>query len=208
MKDLENRIRKIIKRDFPLIDTILDNYGVVLAGGALRDLINGDTPKDWDFFFLNEGAFHKSLQHLRNIAEHNDSLYDLSSFIISNHYTKTLETNGVKIQLIHKKFYDSVDDVVDSFDFNVCQVALTTEVFYITPEIHDSITRKEVEVNVLPNPVDSLNRLLRLRKKGYIVKKAYWQIVSKLYHDRNDIDSTFPEDFYTTLHGDNNVQKI
>lgn len=198
MKDLENRIRKIIKRDFPLIDTILDNYGVVLAGGALRDLINGDTPKDWDFFFLNEGAFHKSLQHLRNIAEHTAILYDLTPVIRSTHYTKTVETDRLNIQFIHKKFYDSINDVVDSFDFNVCQVALTTEVFCITPETHDSITRKEVEVNVLPNPVDSLNRLLRLRKKGYIVKKAYRQIVSKLYHDRDDIDSTLPDDFYTT----------
>jgi hypothetical protein len=172
-------------KEFPIIKQLLEIDGVVLAGGALRDQIKGEQiAKDYDFFFTKPGAEQQAREILGK-----SFIYTryTATFIVNNHSHLPLglshsnpNLNDLEIQLVFKKIYESPQEIIDQFDFRVCQFAADKNGVYFNPEAYDDLDSKRLVANNITKPIDSLNRLVKYAKKGYDVNEAYQKVVEVL----------------------------
>ena len=102
----------------------------VLAGGALRDLDNGVTPKDLDIFIERSSNVlfaDPILMALRTVNPNAQALrsYDFNSMgletdcIVSRAYI----VNGLEVNVIQLKDRVNITRVLDRIDFGICQIA-------------------------------------------------------------------------------------
>lgn len=143
--------------------TILDSPNVMLAGGALRrTLTNQPLDSDLDLFFVSVSAFNFTLSILR---QHNyETLYE-------NDYNVTLQRKGdtFKVQLIKFIFPATPEELLDNFDFTICQFVLLQNEFYTTDMALWDLGRKRLGVNKISYAVSSVRRLLKYSRQGYTV---------------------------------------
>jgi hypothetical protein len=132
-----------------------------IAGGAIRRWFAGGEPlSDVDCFFQNEQAF---LDHVNEVLQHGAKLINTHKNAV------TFELNDVLVQLIKIKFHPTVESLLDSFDFTVCQFAWDGTEIYSTPQAVISTLRKHLGAHILTKEfsVDSLRRAFKYCKKGY-----------------------------------------
>jgi hypothetical protein len=152
-----------------IIPSELENFW--LAGGALRRTITAEKiigKSDFDFFFKSEEAYVAMVEAFSGIG-----------FAIKreNDFNKTLEgeiTIGeekqkVIVQLIKVQYYGSVEALLDSFDFTLCQFALDTKTgtFYCGDTSMFDAARRRIVVHKVTYPVASLRRLIKYTSQGY-----------------------------------------
>jgi len=166
------------------------NGSVILAGGYVAKLAN-NTPledSDIDFFAVNKpykkpppNAYEYNLgllESLTSLHTFNDSLPNAATkfqaFLMAScqkrsisSMAQTFEINGLKVQLV-RKIHRTMQDVVDRFDFTVCQYAANAEYVFATPEaIHDYPASRLV---INPTRTDLLRptRVKKYIQKGFI----------------------------------------
>lgn len=134
---------------------------VWIAGGAIRQWFNdGELVTDIDVFGKNQESLDnfisEKLWAAKKISEQNH----LSSFSL----------NGQLIQVIKYDYYDSVHNLLDSFDFTVCQFAWDGKTVYSTEAAIVSVLRKHLRVHQITKELaaDSLRRAFKYQRKGYI----------------------------------------
>lgn len=134
--------------------------GPWLAGGAVREYITNSIVKDFDFFFKNQEQFDNFKTHLFNIGyevkyenEHNITMFCAE--------TKYL------IQLIKIKFFDTAEEVLDSFDFTICQFLTDGKKIMYPPFSMIDLFRKRLVVHKINYGVSTLKRIIKYTKKGY-----------------------------------------
>lgn len=167
-------------KKYPTVSKILEIEGTVLAGGAVRDLITGDEPKDFDIFFINDKA---------RINVESEFFTD-NSEIASTNYTTTYEVDETlnpedfipdvvtqTIQLIHKQTYENEQAVIKDFDFTVTQFAISKNGIFFGENSISDLDKKVVKVNVITKPLDSLNRLVKYAQKEYEYEETYQYIL-------------------------------
>ena len=122
----------------PSLETIFQFYkensslesGPWIAGGVGRQLAIGETDfNDIDFWFNNP----EQLAKFKTAFTDYFGNYAYQTFETANAETWQLE--DFKVQFIKRNFYDTVDDVLDNFDFTCCQVAVTPEMKIYGPGI-------------------------------------------------------------------------
>ena len=131
-----------------------------MAGGAVRRwFTNAEKLSDVDYFFPNEVSF-----------------LDFKKFLITNGYKEessnpnvtTLLKGEITVQCITIKYYETVEALLESFDFNLCQFAWDGKDIYSTPEAIISVGRNHLGVNKLEgNVMDSLRRAFKYCRKGF-----------------------------------------
>jgi len=131
------------------VDDLLKIDGCILAGGAIRDIIIGKQPKDYDFFFTSEPAVAQALFLMKN---HKST---------GNIYTHTYDTPDGDIQLITKSIFESTRHIIDAFDFTPIQLAYDGKTLEVGAKTFDDIQNRKVGVNVITKPFASLERLER-----------------------------------------------
>lgn len=144
----------------PAIDVPVPVNGWI-AGGAIRRWFAGkEDLSDVDVFFQNEQAFNDYIVLLaqkgaKPLASHPNAV--------------TYEYQQVRVQCIRVKWYATLDELLDSFDFTVCQFAWNGTEFFATPEATISVLRNHLGAhNISQNfAVDSLRRAFKYCKKGY-----------------------------------------
>jgi hypothetical protein len=150
--------------------------GAVIAGGSVSSAINGDDlAGDIDIFFTTPNAFEDTYAILQRqlypivvgyVAE--TPLIEAKmtpnklSFIKFNH------TIRKPIQLIKMIWYESIEHVIDSFDFTVTQFAIANGSITCNPMSLMDLCKKKLVVNRVQNPIASLRRLIKYTSKGYI----------------------------------------
>jgi len=131
-----------------------------IAGGAVRDVIRGEKPTDYDLFFKNE-----------------DDLNDLELILDGNlPDVKKIETENaviyiskkLKIDLV-KHYFTAPEETVKYFDFTPAAVAVTqmNELVCMQDALFDIASRKLGINGDLPHPISSMKRLAKYVKKGY-----------------------------------------
>jgi hypothetical protein len=92
-----------------------------LAGGALRDELSGNVPKDYDLFTF--GQFDKGAVLATGCEVLDDKGTEYAGFSLQA--CLTVLWRGVRVQIIHRpeRGHD-VDSLLDSFDWQFCCVAL------------------------------------------------------------------------------------
>lgn len=133
----------------------------VLAGGAVLDLIEGRTPKDWDLFFTTESSVYKSGYK---------DVY-LGSYNLTETGNAITLRGPNEIQIIKRDPKTTIEDVINSFDFSVVQQGIYydgTEFKYIASEA----CKKDLGTGYTAymNPIrdqDDLAMLFRMNKLAY-----------------------------------------
>lgn len=144
---------------------ILSANGPWLAGGALRRTIQGKEPdSDFDFFFKDANqlsSFEAELMEkgLLKVKETEHHL-QYSGRVGSSERSRD-------IQLIRFKFYQDAEEVVESFDFTICQFAFDgTDLITGDFSLWD-LGRKRLAVHKITFPVSSMRRVLKYTRQGF-----------------------------------------
>lgn len=134
-----------------------------IAGGAIRDCIDGKEFDDIDFFGSNVNL-HLMAEELLKPNSY-ELVYD--SDILQTYKNKK---EGIKVQLILRD-YKTMEEAMSMFDFTVCQFAYNGNGanFMCNPEALLHLSNKKLIVHSLPYPYDTLRRLQKYIKKGFSI---------------------------------------
>jgi hypothetical protein len=185
---------KNINRDrFFKIQRFLDygflGDGIVLAGGALRTLVDDtDIIQDFDLFFLGEEEEYK----LKKDAIEEKIINGGGSkvFQCKEDELRSFVYNGDNIQLIsikNKKHF-SVESLLDSFDINACRFAYYQDFLFFTKASVEDIKRKHISINIVAYPVATLKRICKYKEKGFKITLAAKEFVRQVAANSLEMD--------------------
>jgi hypothetical protein len=145
----------------------LSSAGPWVAGGSVRRLFEEKVnDSDFDFFFANAeqmNVFKSALEAggalLQNTNDKN------STWILP----RDKAGPEVKIQIITFQYYSSMQNIVDSFDFTLCQFAFDGSVFEVGDMSLYDVARKQIVPSKLTYAVASVRRLLKYTRQGYTI---------------------------------------
>ena len=163
-----------------------------IAGGALRrPILKQDTIKesDFDLFFGSEQDWKTVRERLisrgfqpKRENEFNDEL--------TFEGTKNGEPVLVKVQLIKIEYYNSLEDVLNSFDFTLCQLGweVSSDDFVCSDTALFDIANKKLVVHHITYPVASLRRILKYTKQGFYACQGFMtEFLSQVQDHTTDI---------------------
>lgn len=133
--------------------------GVWLAGGCVRRWFTGEPQdSDFDIFTSSEEVRVKAIKKLFGDKK---PIYDTSSAV-------EFRIDKQRIQFI-KRYFPTVAETLDKFDFHVSQFAFDGTTIFATPEALVNACRKRLSVHeVQPGfEVDTLRRAFKYAKAGY-----------------------------------------
>lgn len=107
-------VTRIVRHLPKEISTLLikEKENCYLAGGALRSILVGEKPNDWDFYFQNESSMTRVGIVINPVS------------VSISKFCKTLKTkDGSLIQLV-SVVYGKPEEVLEKFDFSICKIIL------------------------------------------------------------------------------------
>lgn len=164
----EEDVRACIKVLPQLVVDLMVCRDVVLAGGFIRSIVSGESVNDIDLFFRWPLELETQLEKLKGG-------YAIEQ--AGNESIWTVLVDGVKVQLIHRNFFDSMEDSLRTFDFTNSSAAITLikqngevrgvgvchERFYPDVAARRLVFRSPSE----GNGCSSLGRICKFLKRGY-----------------------------------------
>lgn len=157
-----------------------------MGGGAVRDTLFDTIPSDYDLF-LTEGtdvevvkSFFESREYINVFT---CPLGHLFTYMKGEDFKKPDEC--VKVQIICKRKYWDVSDLINSFDFSATYFAMQVDeeddiVVYTDHRAIKDVRKKQLSLVNLEYPSSTLNRLYKYRKKGYYVGHVIKEIVKTI----------------------------
>lgn len=135
--------------------------GVVLAGGALRSLVDyTDTPQDYDIFFTDTSKIEQTKDYfLRKGYSKVFECPEGKLVTFKNEYTK--------VQLINKRDYSSCLDIISSFDITACCAAYDGKEFYKHNRFVFDNLNKIINLNTIEYPMATMKRIAKYSQKGF-----------------------------------------
>lgn len=152
---------------------LLDVDNVWLAGGAIRCVFSGETIQDFDLFFRNRDYF-------KGVKNRLERLNAKLIFQCPQGELHTYMIDGMKIQLIVKKFYSTAVDLIDSFDFTICQFAYDGKVIETYENCLQHLVKKELHINKIEYPIATINRMVKYAKRGYKHTKCCLELFNSI----------------------------
>lgn len=156
MNDIEDTdLMKFIK-----ITPSLSENGVWLAGGAIRRTLLGEKEiqSDYDMFFANE----KQKQDYIDLL-----IRDGAEIKIQNDFNTTLLWRNNKVQAIHINYYNSPEEVLDSFDYTICQFLTDGNNLYTGEFSLWDLGRQRLTVHKITYPIASTRRLIKYTSQKF-----------------------------------------
>lgn len=144
--------------------------GPWLAGGALRRTILGqDLEKsDFDFFFHDAEQMEKFCKELQGCAAE-------VLLLSQNEKNRTylLKDNdgkpNLKVQAVFVNYYESAKDLLDTFDFTLCQLVYDGEDLICGDYSLWDIGRRRLVPHKITFGVSSLRRIIKYTKQGFTI---------------------------------------
>lgn len=150
--------------------------GAWMAGGAIRrTLIGHALNSDFDFFFKSaealevwENGLPNGLKLVRETEHH-------------KHWRGTIAGSElpVDVQAIRFRFYESAQQVIDSFDYTVTMFVLEDDDLVTTPYALWDLGRRKLAVHKITYPVATMRRLLKYTKQGFTACAGCLQSILK-----------------------------
>lgn len=143
----------------------LSPEGPWLAGGALRRTLLGKEPEsDFDFFFRDADQLKsfgkrleaRGLKRVRETDHHIEYRGPVGDSKLSR-----------DIQLIRFTYYQTAEEVIESFDYTICQFAFDGETVTCGEFSLWDLGRKRLAVHRITYPVASMRRLLKYATQGF-----------------------------------------
>jgi hypothetical protein len=164
-----------------------------VAGGALRRALLGmPLDSDVDYFFSSEEEFERFCKQLEEWAAKEfgffkiidkkenefNTQYVLEStpYVNADIFSANAEEDKTPIDLTPKKtvvqairfqYYKGPQEIIDSFDFTLCQFVTDSENVYCGDFSVMDTLKKRLVVNKITYPVASLRRILKYTSQGF-----------------------------------------
>jgi hypothetical protein len=145
------------------------NTSCFIMGGAIRRILLGEEgiKSDVDLFFTSDADFGKALQTFHN----NKDIFKFEKET-NNHVCFIWLEQNVPVQLIKiiPKQDCNVEDILNEFDYTICQFAVNyknLDVLYSGDSSLFDLGRKRLVINNITYPVASLRRLIKYSKQGF-----------------------------------------
>lgn len=161
---------------------------VFIAGGAPRNVLMDCEPKDYDVFILSQGTF---VPHKEDILRISESLKLVTTEILIHRSEPFLATTltilGESDTQIMVVPYKNVDQLIDSFDWNVCLFAYDGANFICREDISNIGPGKELKLNKITFPRSTLRRGYRFseRFKMKLPFKTVDKIIGAIYTNKS-----------------------
>lgn len=178
-------------------------HDAVIAGGAVASSMLGEQANtDIDVFFLNGKAFEDTFNMLINPPQEGEDSWAFKGYTTNTtleeirknskevRYVKfeSSNPNHKPIQLIKMVWFDSVQHVIDSFDFTVCQFALSGDFMHYCPLGVIDLLKKRLQLNKMQFPAVSLRRLIKYTNKGFYAAPSVLLRIAEDIKNSDEID--------------------
>lgn len=135
--------------------------GPWLCGGSVRRFISGEAlDTDFDIFFYNEDQKDKFARALTRKGFKKGT---------SNKFNTVYTKDEMIVQLIHINYYTSVQDVLRSFDFSLCQFGYDGASIYAADWSLWDLGRRRLVPEKISYGVSSLRRILKYARQGFTI---------------------------------------
>ncbi|GIN22553.1 hypothetical protein [Siminovitchia fordii] len=148
---------------------ILAEHKVFIAGGAITSLFNNKEINDIDIYFRNEES---ALSFISDIWS--DQIWIASHTKKATQFTYPVGNKSINIQAIHFKYFNTPEDIFNTFDYTVCMGAFDfeKEEFVLHNDFLKHNSQRILKFNSSTAfPIVSLLRVQKYEKKGYKISK-------------------------------------
>jgi hypothetical protein len=180
--------------------------GAVIAGGSVMSAMDKThQSSDIDIFFTDGEAFLNTYDLLLNPPDATDAWAwrgyktetNRADLLTHSREIRTVNFTSDNperrpIQLIKMVWFNDSSDVIDSFDFTVCQFSLTKDELIFNPVSFVDLHNKELISHRWQAPVSIIYRIIKYVKKGY--KMSNRTVVSACEGIR-DAEKIQPEEY-------------
>ncbi len=174
----------------PLFNALCDILpgGAWIAGGALEGLIRNREIKGYDIFFRDRECFEELVRRLDAgtnavLQEYRrgkgwDRLDDPEQ-----HYVEYESNLGrPAIQLVKYKFSDTIEGILDGFDFTCTQLGTDGSELIVNPEGLLHIAQRRLVINAVESPPTLKYRVSVYTKKGYRLDRSVNEYMTLYEH--------------------------
>ncbi len=141
----------------------LEEYKVIIAGGAIRSVFSGEPISDYDLYFKKKEDADKLIKYFENKD------YELC-FLTESAKTYKIDKTLFQIILLESTFLPSAKEIIDNFDFTICMGAYDTFLnqFILHPNFLLDLASRNLVYNVNAKfPLCSLYRVGKYVRRGY-----------------------------------------
>lgn len=177
LADITKKSDNITELEF-LLEVLppLSENGPWIAGGSLlRTYLNLRLTTDIDIFFKDKSQYDDYNIKLDAISKKygespNNNLFRIDSReSVDWHrtYSIVFRNKNYKLQLIHKKFFTGVCNLLDSFDLNICQIGFDGTHLFHAENCITEIDNREIKIETVNLPQVALKRLIKYSSLGF-----------------------------------------
>lgn len=150
-------------KDLQEIQKVVGDRGCIV-GGALRSIIEGNTPRDVDIMCATANIFtyYKIIEDLENHFSKKSTKKLEKDYMTENMVAHSLDVDGVEITVItpltieDRALYSTPEYVASSVDFDICAMAMNPDgsIYYHFGEKHTKQAIKAREFKII-RPINS-----------------------------------------------------
>jgi hypothetical protein len=156
--------------------------GPWLAGGAVRKFYLGQplNQSDWDFWFSSQEQFNQAKEAILALGV--TEVYSTDNAISYKFY----EPDGVHVlQIIRRRFFDSAEDIINSFDFTVCQLVTDGRKMTVGSQTIPDIKNRVLRLTSNQVPSHIVPRMIKYMVYGY---RPCSTLIEQIENARSSID--------------------
>lgn len=165
LKNLTHHLRtkgvSLLESQMELLDLCSD-LNCWIAGGAPLALYQGrlEQIKDWDLYFRSKADLDEAYKEIINCGF--EKTYESEDGI-------SCSKDSEIVQLITRRYCNSVENIFISFDFSVCCFAIEDDTLFLTPQSKNDAEKCLININNNRGiHVNTIGRIARYGSKGFI----------------------------------------
>ena len=168
--------------------------GPWLAGGAVRKIYLDETiaDSDWDFWFKSPEQFKQAEEKLKAIGA---SVAYTSDNAVSFKF-QDVNNQIHNLQIVKTRYFDTAQQVIDQFDFSVCQLVTDGNKTIIGNNTARDLRSKTLRLNHHELPGYIMPRLVKYIVYGY---RPTAELLEKINQNLTTIDWTKSTNDYETI---------
>lgn len=167
--------KEILVEKFPTVMNILENSRTYLAGGLLRTLISAESlsseKTDIDLFFSDDFTY-QAVKSLLSSIEGFERIFECPEDKL---VTFRDQATGWKYQCIAVGFYQSLLDLVSSFDFTTTCFGTDGNILVFHKNAIIDTMEAVLRWNKITFPASSLRRMMKYARKGFVMPESEYQ---------------------------------
>jgi len=141
--------------------------GPWLAGGAVRRTLAAEDMKgtDLDLFFEDEIQADKVEEVVSKMGE--VKLLGKKEGRVSDYLWQIDKDTQIKIQIVRMMYYSKPEDVLDFFDFTICQALTDGKTLMVGQNTLWDLARRRLAIHKVTYGVSTVRRMLKYNNQGF-----------------------------------------